>query len=307
VPRWKRFPYDPHTGKLRPVTAPTTPARVMPRSDLDVLREQIAPSASDEEMIYLDAVAKRFDLDPIAGQVVLIGRYDSRVGRTVHRPSITAEGRLVIAERTGELLGIDGPEWTGPRNRDGSHTWVDVWDDDDPPHAARAFVHRDGRRPANGTVRWIEFAQRDRRGQLMPTWAAMPSHMLGKVAISLGLRRAFPGIIPADLELEDFERDDVPGVAAAPPAGAPSDHTDDAPAVITNEQRERIGALLIAEGRTEAADQLARVGEILGRTLDAPGRLTYDEAADVLDALAEDERPFSDDDAPADDEEPSGP
>jgi hypothetical protein len=31
----------------------------------------------------------------------------------------------------------------------------------------------------------------------------MPSHMLGKVALSLGLRRAFPGIIPVDLDLDD--------------------------------------------------------------------------------------------------------
>src|SRR5215471_7375597 len=191
---------------------------------LDVLREQLAPEANDAELAYLDQVAQRFDLDPVAGQIVLRPQFDRRVGRKVHRPFITHEGRLVLAERTGEFRGIDGPYWTGLRLEDGTHRWVDVWDGTDPPHAARAFVAREGRLPSNGTVRWAEFAQRDRNGDLMPTWRAMPSHMLGKVAISLGLRRAFPGIIPADLEVDaaDLDIDDADTRDTPPPGEAVS-------------------------------------------------------------------------------------
>jgi hypothetical protein len=179
------------------------------RRAVDVLREQLAPQASDAELEYLAQVGQRLGLDPIAGHIVLIPRWDSRVKKMVHRPQITADGRLVLADRTGELDGFSGPEWTGPREKDGSHAWVDVWDEDFPPHAARVFVYRKGRsHPVNGTVRWFEFAQTDSNGNVLPTWKQMPSHMLGKVALSLGIRRAFPGIIPTDLDVEvhdDFE------------------------------------------------------------------------------------------------------
>ena len=283
-----------------------TPTRAQPRTRNDLLREQIAPEANDGELSYLDAVAQRFDLDPIAGQIVLIGRYDKRVGRKVHRPTITVEGRHVIAERTGELVGIDGPYWTGARNPDGTHTWVDVWDEDEYPHAARVFVHRVDRLPANGTVRWKEFAQFDNNGKLMPTWRDMPAHMLGKSALSLGLRRAFAGLIPADLDIDmEMEATDTVDVLAA--AGAASSDVDSAashqpaPAtafdLITAEQRARIGALLVACDITDAGDQLAFVGELLDRELVAPGRMTKTEAAHVITYL-ETESPARDDDAP---------
>lgn len=204
---------------------------------IDVLREQIAPKASDTELAYLAQVSQRLGLDPIAGHIVLIPRYDKRVGREVHRPQITADGRLVLADRTGALDGFDGPEWTGPRNTDGTHTWRDVWDASDErekPYAARVIVYRrDRARPTNGTVRWLEFAQVDSNGNLLPMWRQMPSHMLGKVALSLGLRRAFPGVIPTDVDLDDdfVGVEEGRGGVAAPTAdrdaGDPPDNGSD--------------------------------------------------------------------------------
>jgi hypothetical protein len=176
------------------------------RRSLDALRDQIAPDATDDELNYLAALGRRFDLDPVAGQIVLVSRFDKRLGRNVSRPQITADGRLALAQRSGELDGFDGPQWCGPRNAKGGHDWLDLWSDDEPPHAARVYVYRKGRaHPANGTVRWAEFAQRKTNGELMPMWAAMPSHMLGKVALSLGLRRAFPGIVPGDIDDDSDE------------------------------------------------------------------------------------------------------
>jgi hypothetical protein len=179
----------------------------MTRRAIDTLREQLAPKASDDELNWLAAVGQRLGLDPIAGHLVLIPRWDARAQRDVHRPQITADGRLVLAERTGELDGFDGPQWTGARDSAGVHHWVDLWDDDEPPHAARCIVYRRGRsHPANGTVRWKEFAQwtgPSERRRLVATWQQMPSHMLGKVALSLGLRRAFGDAIPADVDIDD--------------------------------------------------------------------------------------------------------
>jgi hypothetical protein len=179
------------------------------RRAVDTLREQLAPKANDAELQWLAAVGQRLGLDPIAGHIVLIPRWNKAAGRDVHRPQITADGRLVLAERTGELAGFDGPEWCGERQFDAKGNklpleWLEVWDEDGPPYAARVRVYRKGRdRATNGTVRWREFAQSDSKGELLPTWQKMPSHMLGKVALSLGLRRAFGDVIPADAELED--------------------------------------------------------------------------------------------------------
>ncbi|HKE76480.1 MAG TPA: recombinase RecT [Acidimicrobiales bacterium] len=172
-----------------------------PALAIDVLREQLAPEATDIELAYFAAVCQRLDLSPWADQIVLVGRHDRRVGRKVHRHQITVAGRRALAVRTGKLAGIEGPVWCGPRER-GELVWREVWDDDEPPYCARVLVHVQGWvKPANGTAKWTEFAQFDSGGALLPLWARMPSHMLGKVAESMALRRAFPDVIdPAVVE-----------------------------------------------------------------------------------------------------------
>ena len=167
------------------------------------LRTQIAPEATDAELAWLANVARHLELDPIAKHVVLIGRWDGRLNREVRRPQITVDGRRFIAHRTGRLKGISEIQWCGPRRYSEKEEklpldWTELWDEQDPPYAARCFVYVEGWIvPANGTVRWEEFAQRGKGGRLMPTWEQMPSHMLGKVAETLALRRGFPEVADA--------------------------------------------------------------------------------------------------------------
>ena len=221
-----------------------SPAVLPPTSAIAVLRDQIAPNASDGELAYFAQVCQRLDLSPFADQIVLIGRYDKRLNRTVHRHQITVAGRRTLAERTGLLTGIEGPVWCGPRNQRGDLDWRDVWDDDkEPPYCARVLVHvKAWVTPANGTAKWAEFAQYDNNGRLLPLWKTMPSHMLGKVAESMALRRAFPDVI--DRAVVDANYYSLPGddlaelgdaladhgglspegeTATAPPSGEPSD------------------------------------------------------------------------------------
>jgi hypothetical protein len=161
-----------------------------------VLRDQIAPGASDEELAFFAQVCARLDLSPFADQIVLIGRWDKRAGRTVYRHQLTVAGRRTLAVRTGRLAGIEGPVWCGPRNEAGDLEWRDVWDRDGDPYCARVLVHVHGWHvPANGTAKWSEFAQYDSNGKPLPLWRSMPAHMLGKCAESLALRRAFPDVI----------------------------------------------------------------------------------------------------------------
>jgi hypothetical protein len=167
------------------------------------LRDQIAPGATDAELAFFAQVCGRLDLSPFADQIVCVGRFDKRANRTVFRHQITVAGRRALAARTGRLQGIEGPVWCGPRAGAGELVWRDVWDDNDvAPYCARVLVHVAGWTvPANGTAKWSEFAQFDHSGKLLPLWRSMPSHMLGKVAESMALRRAFPDVIdPAVME-----------------------------------------------------------------------------------------------------------
>ena len=197
------------------MTTELVSAKTINRAALDVVREQLAPGANDAELEYFAHVANHLDLDPFRGQIVLIGRFDKRVNRQVFRPQITVDGRRAIASRTGELVGIEGPEWTGPRAR-GELNWQEVWDrEDEHPYAARVFVWRKGwHKPANGTAKWSEMAQTG------PLWEKMPAHMLGKVAESLALRRAFPetvGSAIVSVELDDLDAETPDAIN--PPAG----------------------------------------------------------------------------------------
>jgi hypothetical protein len=184
------------------------------RYPLEVLRQQIAPDATDAELAYFAAVCARLDLDPFADQIVFIGRYNTKLRRKVHRHQVTVAGRRALASRTGRPYRVDGPVWCGPRNpKTGELEWRDVWDDDEhPPYCARCLVYfvEFTDPAANGTVKWSEFAQ-FHDGKLDSLWKQMPSHMLGKVAESLALRRAFPEAIDpavlADLPMPDVVAD----------------------------------------------------------------------------------------------------
>jgi hypothetical protein len=202
--------------------------------DLDTIRQQFAPQASDLELEYFAGVCRHLGLDPWAGHIYLIGRrhkvLDSH-GRDswqlIHKPQISVAGRRAIASRTGRLVGIDGPYWCGARRFDSAGAklpleWSDLWDDDDDyPYAARCLVWPAGwRTPANGTVKWSEFAVYDdqERTKLGRFWKHSPSHMLGKVAESLALRRGFPEVEAAVAYTEqpgDLESDDAALVAEA--------------------------------------------------------------------------------------------
>ena len=191
---------------------------------IDTLRDQLAPDALDSELQWFGQVSARLGLDPLAGDMVLIGRWDKRLQRNVHRPQLTIAGRRNIAERTGLYDGMDGPEWCGPRDKHGDLVWREVWDDDDNyPYAARVLVYRKDRaHPANGTVKWSEFAQTDKNGDLLPLWKQLPSHMLAKAAESLALRRAFAQVAAAVAIVGDDDDADTDAAGPATPPHPPA-------------------------------------------------------------------------------------
>jgi hypothetical protein len=195
------------------------------------LAERLAPGADQFDLDYFAEVCARVELSPFTSppQIVLIGRYDKRVKRTVFRPQVTVDGRLALAVRSGRVVGIEGAQFTGPRDLwtddNGQRIWIDVWDCKDEgeyPRAARYLIHVAGwAKPVNGTAPWLEFKQLDNDGKLLPLWARMPTTMLAKSALSLGLRRAGIENLPTDIAVAYEGDPDLavpPGEAPAPPA-----------------------------------------------------------------------------------------
>ncbi|HET6475387.1 MAG TPA: recombinase RecT, partial [Thermoleophilia bacterium] len=107
------------------------------RDEARLIREQLAPKASDAEIRVFLALCQRLDLDPFARQIYLVGRWDSRAGREIFAPQVSIDGFRLVAQRTGEYAGQAGPEWC---SADGA--WRDVWLSDAPPAAARVGVYR---------------------------------------------------------------------------------------------------------------------------------------------------------------------
>ena len=61
-------------------------AHIPEGSRLNLIRDQLAPGAPDDELAWFGAVADRLELDPFAGHIVLIPRWDNRVGATSTAP-----------------------------------------------------------------------------------------------------------------------------------------------------------------------------------------------------------------------------
>lgn len=203
------------------------------RDEARLIREQLAPKASDAEIRVFLALCQRLDLDPFARQIYLVGRWDSRAGREIFAPQVSIDGFRLVAQRTGEYAGQAGPEWC---SADG--VWRDVWLSDAPPAAARVGVYRKGwAAPLYRVALWSEFQQTKKDGKPSGLWAKMPSVMLAKCAEMQALRAAFPNELSGVYGVEELAQatpvveaeivDDTPS-ADAYELAAMLDHVSDA-------------------------------------------------------------------------------
>ncbi|WP_228844442.1 recombinase RecT, partial [Mycobacteroides abscessus] len=109
--------------------------------------------------------------------------------------------------------------------RDG--VWRDVLIENGPPVAAKAEITCDGVLVGEAVVKFVEYAQTTRQGELAGQWRDKPTVMIGKCAEAAAWRAAFPNDFSGVYEPAEFDRHEViDGEVISPPVRVRADRAD---------------------------------------------------------------------------------
>ena len=246
---------------------------------IQLIKDVYAKGASDLEFEFFLNVSQHRALDIIAGQLWLIDRWDSNLGRNVKTPQTSIDGYRVLAERSAAYAGQVGPWWCGP---DGE--WKDVWLSDKPPVAARVgVVRKDWAEPIYAVARYSAYVQLKKDGTPNKIWQKMSDLMLAKCAEALALRKAFPQQTSGIYTHEEMGQAQLQDQSAPMSMEAPVVNALPEAGLITREQRKQMNDFIAG-----LKMKFALTNEILkAKMLDATGvehssELTEEQANDMI-------------------------
>lgn len=167
---------------------------------IDLIRRQIAPDASPDELALFLEVCRGTGLNPFMRQIHAVFRNaKDRNGQWTKRMTIQTgiDGYRLLAARTGSLAGIDDVIYDDESGEHPNKATVTVW-----------RITQGQRVPFTATARWREYVQTDKDGKPQSMWAKMPYLLLGKCAEALALRKAFPAELSGVYTAEEMMQAD---------------------------------------------------------------------------------------------------
>lgn len=171
------------------------------REQVDLIKENFAKGASDNELKLFLQVCKNSNLNPFLKQVHLVPRWDSKIGREVRTIQVGIDGFRAIAEEGGKYAGSDDAIFRDEGELAVGATKIKI------PGSATVAVYKlmaNGERyPFTATARWSEYYPGDKQGYM---WRKMPYGQLGKCAEALALRKAFPKLLSGFYTPEEMEQ-----------------------------------------------------------------------------------------------------
>jgi phage recombination protein Bet len=172
---------------------------------VQLIKDQIAKGATDDELALFLYTAQRTGLDPLARQIYCIMRKDKGVDKMTIQTGI--DGYRLLADRTGNYA--PGRASTYEYDQEGRL------------YSATAYVMKFARgtwHEVGAVAIWSEYVATYKDGNPMGLWGSKPHIMLAKCAEALALRRAFPAELSGvytDTEMGD----DGPHQQATPQPG----------------------------------------------------------------------------------------
>lgn len=164
--------------------------------DRDTLRNVKFCHLTEDEFRLLEAECRHRKIS-LWSNDVYVERRPTPNGRNQILIGMTVQGLLSRAQATGEYVGCLPLEWAGPDGK-----WMDLWTTKSHPFAARAQVKRRGHEhPTVAVAHWTMYARPED-----PFWQRGGPFMLGKCAIAVALRQAFPDALNGVYGWEELDR-----------------------------------------------------------------------------------------------------
>lgn len=170
------------------------------KEEFELIRSQIAPEATPEELKLFLYQAQLTGLNPLTRQLYCIHRNVKQGNAWVKKMTIqtSIDGFRVIAERSGNYGGQSEPVFT---EKDGQLVSCKV--------SVFRFHNEVRYEAAVGVAYWDEYAPKNNEGKVTGMWAKMPHTMLSKVAEALALRKAYPQDLSGLYTGEEMNQADI--------------------------------------------------------------------------------------------------